>query len=88
MLAGPTFAGKLFTRSVVNGQNVGEPPLTDGDTGLKVGVQFERGKILYGASYTHGLSNFLAPDTSGSSVDAVKTRTLAVVVGWIVKKGR
>jgi outer membrane protein with beta-barrel domain len=88
VLAGPTFAAKLSTGSVVNGQHVGEAALTDGDTGLKVGVQFERGKILYSASYTHGLSNFLAPDTSGSSVDAVKTRTMAVVVGWIFKKGR
>ena len=86
VLAGPTFAAKLSTRSVVNGQNVDEPPLTDGDTGLKVGVQFERGKILYGASYTHSLSNFLAPDTSGASVDAVITRTLAVVVAGSSRK--
>lgn len=88
VLAGPTFAAKLSSGSVVNGQTVDDAPLTDGDTGLKVGVQFERGKILYGASYTHGMSNFLAPDTSGSSVDAVTTRTLSVVVGWIFKKGR
>lgn len=88
VLAGPAFAGKLFTGNVVNGQNVDAAPLGDGEVGLKVGVQFERGKIFYGASYTHGLTNYLMDDdTTDSPVTAVKTRTLSVVVGWIFKKG-
>jgi hypothetical protein len=88
VLAGPSLAGKLFTRSVVNGQRVGEPALTDGEVGLKVGLQFERGTIFYGLSYTHGVSNFVRADDAGAPVDAVKTRTMSVVVGVIFTRGR
>ena len=81
VLAGPAFAVKLANGDTIDGDSVTEAPLKGGEVGLKVGVQFERGKIFYGASYTHGLTNFLADDTSGSPVDAVKTRTLSVCCG-------
>jgi hypothetical protein len=86
VLAGPAFALKLVNADEIDGHQVTEAPLKRGEVGLKVGVQFERGKIFYGASYTHGLTNFLrADDTTVSPVDTVKTRTLSVVVGWIFK---
>jgi hypothetical protein len=89
VLAGPAFAGKLGTRNVVNGQHVDQEPLADGEVGLKVGVQFERAKFFYGASYTHGVTNFSrVDDPTVASVDTVKTRTLSAAVGWIFKKGK
>ena len=65
-----------------------EEHLNDTEVGLKGGVLFEHGKIFYGASYTLGLTNLLADDPSDSPVDALKTRTLSVVVGWNFKKPR
>jgi hypothetical protein len=89
VLAGPAFAVKLFSGDAIDGHSVTAAPLKGGEVGLKVGVQFDRGKILYGANYTHGLTNFLrADDTTVSPVDTVKTRTLSAVVGWIFKKAR
>jgi hypothetical protein len=72
---------------VSNGDPVTEATLTTGELGLKVGVEFERGKIFYGAGYTHGLTNYLeADETTDPRVDSIKTRTLSVIVGWIFKK--
>lgn len=88
VLAGPAFAVYAHNSDSIDGQPVMKAPLTNGELGLKIGVQFERGRIVYGASYTLGLTNFLAAETSGSPVDAVKTRTLSAVVGWTFKKAK
>jgi hypothetical protein len=86
-LGGLAFAGILDNSSSIDGNAVADAELNDSEVGLKGGVLVERGKIFYGASYTLGLTNLLA-DTSGSPVDAVKTRTLSVVVGWNLKKAK
>jgi hypothetical protein len=86
VLAGPAFALNASNSDSIDGHPVTKAPLKLGEVGLKGGVQFERGRIFYGASYTLGLSNFSADDTS--PVDAVKTRTLSAVVGWIFKKAK
>lgn len=89
VLTGPAFAVYARNSDSIDGQPVTKAPLTNGELGLKIGVQFERGKIFYGASYTHGVTNFLKTDhTTVSPVDAVKTRTLSVVAGWIFKKAK
>ena len=87
VLGGLAFAAVVDNSSSIDGSAVADEHLNDTEVGLKGGVQFERGKILFGASYMLGLTNLLADDP-GSPVDALKTRTLSVVVGWIFKKAR
>jgi hypothetical protein len=83
VLAGPAFGVYATNSDSIDGQPVTKATLANGEFGLKVGVQFEHGKVFYGASYTHGVTNMLdANDTTDSAVDAIKTRTFAIVVGW------
>jgi hypothetical protein len=82
VLGGLAFAAILDNSSSIDGSAVENEHLNDTEVGLKGGVQFERGRMSYGASYTLGLTNLLADAPAGSPVDALKTRTLSFVVGW------
>jgi hypothetical protein len=88
VLGGLTFAGILDNSSSIDGTAVTAEHLHDTEVGLKGGLQFVRGTFFYGASYTLGLTNISADATVDSLVDAVKTRTLSVVVGWNLKRAR
>ena len=88
LLGGLAFAVVLDNSSSIDGSAVADAELNDTEVGLKGGLLFESGKVFYGASYTFGLTNLLANDPPGSPVDALKTRTLSVVVGWFLKKAK
>jgi hypothetical protein len=89
VMAGPAFAVYSSNSDSIDGQPVTKATLRNGELGLKVGVQFDRGKISYGASYTHGVTNYLKADqTTDSRLDSLETRTLSFVVGWRLTKAR